>query len=304
MMTIINARGAEQFETTAGRRIFLYAYFSWVRHPLLEPGAITDVQKTSNAVPDMAIMPERANGLVPPLSEEVFECLLLGDNAVREPGLRLLPLINRSLLLRASSAKLWRSAQQDGNAHMTKALAGEIETLESELSMWKASVPDEEGFGGSMYQLLLLSWYQTHRIFLADLAIRYLHLLAELTQESHIEEIWNQVDVAQSSVNEICIGAYSVYSSSDSAEVPSATGLTYLYHSSFDYSLLVASMVDTLPQSRQNGIVEARRECAAACGLDEPRKTYSKVLVVLSPEEKQQYVDYRVARDHEAEKLR
>lgn len=270
----------------------------------MEPRAITDVQETSNAMPDMAIMPEKADDLVPPLSEEVFECLLLGDNAVREPGLRLLPLINRSLLLRASSISMLRSAQQEGNAHMPKALAGEIETLESELSTWKASVPDEEGFGGSMYQLLIMSWYQTHRIFLADLAVQCLRLLAEVTQESHIEEIWTQVDVAQSSVNEICIGAYTVYRSSDSAETPSTTGLTYLYHSSFDYALLVANMVDTLPQSRHNGVVEARRECAAACGLDEPRKTYSKVLVVLSPEEKQQYVDHRVERRQEAEKLR
>ena len=255
-------------------------------------------------MPDMAIMPEKANDLVPPLSEDVFECLLLGDDAVKEPGLRLLPLINRSLLLRASSISMLRSAQQDGNAHMPKALAGEIETLESELSMWKASVPDEEGFGGSMYQLLIMSWHQTHRMFLADLAVRCLQLLAALTQESHIEEICAQVDVAQSAVNEICSRAHTVYNSSDGAEVRSTTGWTYLYHSSFDYSLLVVSMVDTLPQSRQKGIEEARSECAAACGLDEPRKTYPKVLVVLSLEEKQQYVDHRVVRHQKAEKLR
>ena len=262
------------------------------------------MQKTSNAVPDMAIMPEKANDLVPPLSEEVFEYLLLGNHAAKEPGLRLLPLINRSLLLRATSISMLRSAQQDSNAQIPKALMGEIETLERELSMWNASVPNEKGFGGNMYQLLTMSWYQTHRIFLADLAVRCLQLLAELTLESHIEEIWDQVDAAQSSVNEICIRAYTVYNSSDGTTVPSKTGSTYLYHSSFDYPLLVASMVDTLPQSRQSGIDEARKQCAAACGLKESRKTYSKVLVVLSPDEKQRYVGHRVARHQKNHNLR
>jgi len=255
-------------------------------------------------MPDMAVMPHMAASFVPPLSDQVLEYLSKHSFGADDVALLLLPLVQRSVLLRSTSVAMLQTAATELDLRIPQAIMSEVQKLDQELLDWNSSLPLGWGKDDHLYQLLTTSWFRTHRIFLADLAIRCLQLLAQLEERSRDEEIWQQVDQAQNAIDEICVRAPYTFGTDkphlrkphiQPRIVPEAR-LTYLYHSSFDYPLLVANMVWTLPPFRQRGIEEARDQCAKACGLNTPRKKYPKVLVYLTAEERERYIQHRVDR--------
>lgn len=110
--------------------------------------------QTSNAMPDMAVMPQMANSFVPPISDEVIQYLEQCDSTVDEPALRLLPLINRSLLLRSTSIGMLQSANEQSDPHTPQAILDEIEALDKELLAWNTELPVGWGEQDHLYQLL------------------------------------------------------------------------------------------------------------------------------------------------------
>ena len=286
MMSMINARGPSQFQTITGRRIFIYAYFGW----------------TSSAMPDMAVMPERANDFVPSFSEEITT--ILAQPISDEPAFKLLPLVQKRILLRSTTIPLLQTASDACDPNVPLSILSDIGILNSEFLAWNASLLPSWGEEDHLYQLLITSWFRTHRVFLADLAIRCFQLLAEIEGKEQDEQIWKRIDQAQNAIDEICVRTpYGFGEDKHELRRPNVSprtiptaNLTYLYHSSFDCPLLVASMVWTLPQFRQKGIDRARMECARACGLSQPRKRYPKALVCVSKEERERYIQHRVKR--------
>lgn len=179
-----------------------------------------------------------------------------------------------------------------------------LRSLDTELWNWNRTLfPTDPNWGKEdrLYQVLLTSWYRTHRIFLADLAIICHQRLAELENLSHDLAIWEHTDLAQNAVDEICARIPYDFDIDNPRQrkphvkprvVPEAK-ITYLYHGSFEYPLLVCSMIWTLPQARQEEINAARRECARNCGMQRPWRTFPKVLTYLPAEQRDGWVRYK-----------
>jgi hypothetical protein len=257
-------------------------------------------------MPEIAVMPHMAPAFIPPLDAGLIDILLQHHNfGAQEPAFRLLPLIHRSVILRATSVSSLQLLTNPSDHDSITSILSEIDALDQELLAWNSSLP--HGVWGErdhLYQMLTTSWFRTHRIFLADLSIRCYQCLAELDCQPYDTEIWRHVDEAQNAIDNICVRIPYNFAPDNPRKrkpaispriVPEAK-ITYLYHASFDYPLLVASMVWTLPPFRQKGIETARKQCANACGLAKPRRKYPKVLVFLTQEERARYIRFRSER--------
>ena len=261
--------------------------------------------KTAQVMPDIAVTPHMAPAFVPPLDAGLIDVLLQHDFGAQEPAFRLLPFIHRSMVLRTTSISSLQLLTSPPNHHSINSILAEIDTLDRELLAWNSSLPHGEwGEQDHLYQTLTTSYFRTHRIFLADLSIRCYQRLVELDDQNYDKEIWRHVDDAQNAIDNICVRIPYSFGTDNPRKrkpnveprvVPNAK-TTYLYHASFEYPLLVASMVWTLPPFRQRGIEAARRQCANACGLARPRRNYPKVLVYLTPDERARYIHFRTER--------
>ena len=251
-------------------------------------------------------MPHMAASFVPALADDIFTSLAGNDFGTNEPALQLIPLIQHSIVLRSTSVQMLQEAGTNNDRNVPDTILAEIQSLNNDLMSWSSSLPSGWHEAQHLYQLLTTTWFLTHRIFLADLSIRCLQLLSQIDQAptSRDDDIWGHVDLAQNAIDEICVRApYNFGTDRPRLRKPaipapakSAEKLTYLYHASTDYALLIASMVWTLPPFRQAGIEQARLECARACGLSKPRKQYPKVLIYLTAEERERYIEHRVGR--------
>lgn len=289
LMSMINARGPEQFLSGMARKIFLYTYFSW----------------TTTAMPELAVAPHLADTYLPPLSDEILHALHMLDRNTMHPAFRLVRIVQKSLELRASSISAVQTAVHSETPAIYAILA-KIRAIDNKLWIWNRSLLHADPQWGEedrLYQMLTTSWYRTHRIFLCDLAIICHQRLAELENESHDLAIWGHVDLAQNAVDEMCGRLPYDFEIDDPRKrkphlkprlVPEAK-ITYLYHASFEHPLLICSMIWTLPATRQRGIAAARRECARNCGLDRPRRIYPKVLIYLPAEQRTRWIHYRQA---------
>jgi Fungal Zn(2)-Cys(6) binuclear cluster domain/Fungal specific transcription factor domain len=287
LMSLINARGPAQFQNPMAMKIFLFAYFNW----------------TTTAMPELAVTPHLAHTHLPPLSNEIFHALHEFNIFGRDPAFSLITIVQRSLTLRALSISAIQTATHSSIPSIYSILA-EIRSIDTSLWDWNRTLlPTDPHWGQEdrLYQMLLTSWYRTHRIFLADLAIISHQRLAELENKPHDLAIWEYTDVAQNAVDEICARIPYDFDVDDPRRrkphvkprvVPEAK-ITYLYHASFEYPLLVCSMVWTLPQVRHQGIAAARRECSRNCGLQRPWRTYPKVLIYLPAEQRAGWIQYK-----------
>ena len=287
LMLMINARGPEQFRSSMARKIFLYAYFTW----------------TTTAMPELAVTPHLAHTHLPPVSYEILQAVQQFDAFGMGPAFSLITIVQKSLTLRASSISAIQTATYSEIAVLYSILA-EIRDIDNELWNWNRTLlPADPKWGEEdrLYQMLTTSWYRTHRIFLADLAIICHQRLAELENESHDLAIWEHTDLAQNVVDEICGGIPYDFEVDNPRQrkphlkprvVPEAK-ITYFYHATFEYPLLVCSMVWTLSPLRQRGIAAARKECARHCGLQRPWRAYPKVLIYLPAEQRTRWIRYK-----------
>jgi hypothetical protein len=311
MMSLINARGPNQFRSATGRRIFLYTYFTWVSSAFIicfhSPSSNISLSlKTATVMSDIAVMPHMAAAFIPPLDSGLIDILLQHhDFGAQEPAFRLLPLIHRSVVLRATSMSILQRLTNPSDHDSITFILCEIYALDQELLAWNLSLP--HGVWGKqdrLYQMLTTSWFRTHRIFLADLSIRCYQRLAELDGQTYDNQIWRHVDEDQNTIDNTCVRIpYSFAPDNPGKRKPSVlprivpdAKITYLYHASIEYPLLVASMVWTLPPFRQKSVETARKQCANACGLAKPRRKYPKVLVYLTPDERGRYIRFRAER--------
>jgi hypothetical protein len=212
-------------------------------------------------MPEIAVMPHMAPVFIPPLGVGLIDILLQHhDFGAQEPAFRLLPLIHRSLVLRATSVSSLPLPSNPSDHESIISIPSEIYALDRELLAWNSSLP--HGLWGEkdhLYQMLTTSLFRTHRIFLADLSIRCYQRLNELDGQSYDEEIWRHVDETQNTIDNICVRIPYNFAPDNPRKrnprvspriIPDAK-ITYLYHASFEYPLLVASMVWTLPTFRK-----------------------------------------------------
>jgi hypothetical protein len=61
---MINARGPDQFPSPAGRRTFLYTYFTWVSSGLKRSNILLS-SETVTAMPEIAVVPHMALAFIP-----------------------------------------------------------------------------------------------------------------------------------------------------------------------------------------------------------------------------------------------
>jgi hypothetical protein len=281
LISMINARGPQQFRNPLAMKMLLYVYFNW----------------TTTAMPELAVSPHLGHTWLPPLSDDIWRTLRTHDTRFNYPAFRLMKIVQKSMELRASSYAAVRTAKSDIPA--VYKILEEVVTIDRELWNWQKSLLPTDpkwGQGDRLYQMLITSWYRTHRIFLADLAIICHQRLAELEKQNHDLAIWEHVDVAQNAVAEICgripyrIGGLRKQESHLQPRIIPEARITYLYHASLEYPLLVCSMVWTLPEARKRGIEEARQKCARYCGLKRPWSTYPEVLIYLPTDQRAKWI--------------
>lgn len=261
IMAVVSIRGREQFSESLGRRLFLTACVIW------NLGSIS--------------MPEP----IPiPLKASIWDDLFHYDLGTYSDTYRLLPLQDRAIEVRKMAMDKFklRPSLED-----TTKMLHEVQTVDDDLVAWHANLPHQWTMRTDMYAVFTFNLWRSYRIFMCDLIVRCYQRISTVSGISYDDAITAATELSMSFLDQICGSTPYSFAKDDpknrirdiaQPEIPQQ-GITVVFHLMFSFPLLVASMVAPVSEIQRKGIEEARLECARACGLTRPIRSYPRTLL-------------------------
>lgn len=261
IMAVVSIRGREQFSNSLGRRLFLTACVIW------NLGSIS--------------MPEPMRI---PLQKSIWQDLFHYDLGSYSDTYKLLPLQDRAIAVRKDAmVKLETELSLDD----TVQLLHSVELVDGDLVAWHLNLPDQWTTRTDMYAVFTFNLYRSYRIFMQDLLVRCYQHISKLKSHIYRPEIEAATALSMKFLDEICASTpynfaeYSHWTQKDGVAQPQIPkrGITVVFHLMFSFPLLVASMIAPVSEAQRKGIEEARLECARACGLARPIRSFPRTLL-------------------------
>ena len=261
IMAVVSIRGQEQFSDSLGRRLFLTACVIW------NLGSIS--------------MPEPMRI---PLKASVWESLFQYDLGIYSDTYRLLPLQDCAVAVR-------KDAMQKFDTELcledTIQLLLSVQIVDNDFAAWRSNLSGEWTTRTDMYAVFTFNLYRSYRIFMQDLLVRCYQRMTKLNSQTYNDEIAASVELSKEFLDEICASTPYKFAEDDpKARKNSITqpkiperDITVVFHLMFSFPLLVASMIEPVSDIQIRGIEEARLECARACGLARPIRSFPKTLL-------------------------